>query len=129
MEVSAFAIMETFPSYGSLTVTLAERLNANGPFALFVDGQIASFSSNTQYQLPGNIAVNVDIVPQDGLNYVAVSQMWAAMLPNLTNMEVAASRGIGIKAVPEPSTMFLMGIGGGAAALMRRRRQRASTQA
>jgi hypothetical protein len=94
-----------------------------------LDGQIASFSSNTQYELPGNIGVNVDIVPMGPQgDAVAVFQMFAVTLPNLTNMQVASSRGIGIKPVPEPATMILMGTGA-AAALMRRRRQRHSTQA
>jgi hypothetical protein len=129
VEVSAFAITETLGSYGTLTATLAERLNAAGPFARFVDGQITSFASNTQYVLPGDIAVNVDIVPAPQGDAVAILQMWAATYPNLTNMHVASSRGIGIKPVPEPSTMFLMGIGGAGAALMRRRRQRDATKA
>jgi hypothetical protein len=132
VEVSAFSITETVGNYGSLTATLAERINVSGPFARFVNGQISSFSSNTQYELPGNIAVNVDIValnaPTD-LNFVAVFQMFAATLPGLTDMEVAPSRGIGIKPVPEPSIMLLMASGAGVAALIRRRRERMSAQA
>jgi PEP-CTERM motif-containing protein len=130
VEVSAFSITETVGSYGPLTATLAERITLSGPFARFVDGQITSFSSNTQYQLPGDIGVNVDIVPTvvpGEPDIVAVFQMFAVTLPNLTNMQVASSRGIGIKSVPEPSTMLLMGTGA-VAALIRRRRPRASTQ-
>ena len=131
VEVSAFSISETLGSYGLVTVTLADRLpTVNGPYARFVDGQITGFSSNTQYQLPG-IAVNVDIVPQASgdLNFVGVFQMWAATSPNLSNMVVGPSRGIGIKSVPEPSTMFLMTVGAGAAALFRRRRRNTSPEA
>ncbi len=130
VEVSAFSITETVGTYGSLTATLAERINASGPFAHFLDGQITSFSSNTQYELPGNIGVNVDIVPATvpgEPDIVAVFQMFAVTLPGITDMQVASSRGIGIKPVPEPATMLLMGIGGGVAAL-RRRRHRGAMQ-
>ena len=125
VEVSAFSITETVGSYGALTATLAERINAAGPYARFLNGQITSFSSNTQYELPGNIGVNVDIVPllaPADLNLVAVFQMFAVTLPGVTDLEVASSRGIGIKPVPEPASMLLMGIGAGVAALVRRRR-------
>lgn len=124
VEVSAFSITDTVGSYGLLTATLAERVNAAGPYARFENGQITSFSSNTQYELPGNIGVNVDIVPlpPGDLNLVAVFQMFAVTLPGLTNMQVTGAQGIGIRPVPEPASMLLMGIGAGVAALSRRRR-------
>ena len=129
VEVSAFSMTETLTDYGIVTVTLDDIVSVLKPHARFVDGQINAISSNTQYELPGGIAVNVDIVPElapSDLNFVAVSQMWAATLPNLTNMRVGPTRGVGIReaTVPEPSTMLLMGLGAGVLATMRRRRNR-----
>jgi hypothetical protein len=129
VEVSAFSMTETFTDYGTVTVTLDDIVSVLKPHARFVDGQINAISSNTQYELPGGIAVNVDIVPElapSDLNFVAVSQMWAATLPNLTNMRVGPTRGVGIReaTVPEPSTMLLMGLGAGVLATIRRRRNR-----
>ncbi len=130
VEVSAFSITDTVGAFGSLTATLAERINAAGPYARFENGQITSFASNTQYALPGNIGVNVDIVPlpPGDLNLVAVFQMFAGTPPGFADLQVAPSRGIGIKPVPEPASMLLMGIGAGVAALARRRRHTVPTE-
>jgi len=130
VEMTAFSITDTIATYGSLTVTLDDLISMSTPHARFVDGQINAISSNTQYELPGNIGVNVDIVPQVApvdVNFVAVFQMFAVTLPGLTNMHVGPTRGIGIReaAVPEPSTMLLMSVGTGAIAILRRRRLRA----
>ena len=131
VEVSAFSITETVGAFGSLTATLADRINPAGPYARFENGQITSFASNTQYALPGNIGVNVDIVPlpPGDLNLVAVFQMFAGTPPGFGDLQVAPARGIGIRPVPEPASMLLMGIGAGVAALVRRRRHNVPTEA
>ena len=130
VEVSAFSITETVGAFGSLTVTLADRINPAGPYARFENGLITSFDSNTQYALPGNIGVNVDSVPlpPGDLNLVAVFQVFAGTPPGFGDLQVAPARGIGIRPVPEPASMLLMGIGAGVAALVRRRRHNVPTE-
>jgi hypothetical protein len=127
VDMSAFTITDDIPTYGSLTVTLDDIISVTRPNVHFLNGQIQSISSNTQYTL-GTTAVNVDIValstPAD-LNFVAVFQMFGATLPGLTNFHTGPIRGVGIKEapVPEPSTMLLLALGGAVTAISRRRRQ------
>jgi len=135
--MSAFSITETLGAFGPLTVTLADLAGlSSAPHARFVDGQIKAISANSQFELAGGIAVNVDMVPENDpldLNFVAVAQLFAFMPPDFGTTEFGPIRGVGIRtattSVPEPSTLLLSSIAAGAVVISSRRRHRASERA
>ena len=135
--MSAFSITETLGAFGSLTVTLADLAGlSSAPYAQFVDGQIKAISANSQFELAGGIAVNVDMVPEDApldLNFVAVAQLFAFVPPDFDTTEFGPIRSVGIRTattrVPEPSTLLLSSIAAGALVISSRRRHRVSERA
>ena len=134
--MSAFSITETLGSFGPLTVTLADLASVSAPHAQFVDGQIKAISANSQFELAGGIAVNVDMVPESDpldLNFVAVAQLFAFMPPDFDTTEFGPIRSVGIRtattSVPEPSTLLLSSIAAGAVVICGRRRHRVSERA
>ena len=137
VDMSAFSITETLGSFGPLTVTLADLTGvSSAPYARFVDGQIKAISANSQFELAGGIAVNVDMVPENDpldLNFVAVAQLFAFMPPDFGTTEFGPIRGVGIRtattSVPEPSTLLLSSIAAGAVVISGRRRHRVSERA
>jgi len=134
--MSAFSITETLGAFGPLTVTLADLASVSAPHAQFVDGQIKAISANSQFELAGGIAVNVDMVPESDpldLNFVAVAQLFAFMPPDFDTTEFGPIRSVGIRtattSVPEPSTLLLSSIAAGAVVICGRRRHRVSERA
>jgi len=129
--MAAFSITETLGAFGSLTVTLADLAGlSSAPYAQFVDGQIKAISANSQFELAGGIAVNVDMVPENDpldLNFVAVAQLFAFVPPDFDTTEFGPIRSVGIRTattrVPEPSTLLLSSIAAGAVVISRRRRR------
>ena len=117
VEVSAFSITETLGSYGSVTATPAERINASGP---------PSHASSTDRSHPSRPTPNTNCrkhrgqrghrprKPADGLELRCGLSDVGCDVAGLTNQVAGSSRGTGIKesTVAEPAWMFLLGIVG-----------------
>ncbi len=117
VNMSAFSISESFLTFGTQTVTLADQVGGTTPHVQYFNGVIDALSANSQFMIPG-IFLSVDItppMPSMPLDFVGILQL-VALTPDLSSFENGPVRGIGIRettttVVPEPTTMFLFGTG------------------